>query len=285
MPTLAVATDFSTRSDRALRRATLLARRHGGDLMLVHVIDDDQPVRIVDALHREARALLEELEKTVSEVDGIACRSEIRLGEPFQQIDAAAVEIEACLLVMGPHRRQVLRDQFRGTTVERTIRRARVPLLVANAVPAGEYGRVLLTTRMEPGAAEPLRQALDLKMLGGSEYLLLHVYDSPGSDMLGRSLAPGQERLAQEHEIQAKFASDVLAFAAAAGLGAARPIARPTHGRTEADILRISREESADLIVVSRAEKGILETILLGSVAEGVLRDAEQDVLVMPRGS
>jgi nucleotide-binding universal stress UspA family protein len=283
MPTLAVATDFSTRSDRALRRATLLAKRHGADLMLVHVIDDDQPVRIVDALHREARALLDELEKTVSEMDGIECRSEIRLGEPFHQIDAAAVEIEARLLILGPHRRQVLRDQFRGTTVERTIRRSRVPVLVTNAVPAGDYGRVLLTATLEPGSAEPMARALDLKMLAGSELLLLHVYDSLGSDMLGRSLAPGQERLAQEHEVQSKFASDIRAFAAESGLGAARAIARPTHGRTEADILRISREEAADLIVVSPAEKGIVESILLGSVAEGVLRDAEQDVLVIPR--
>src|SRR5690349_25051655 len=41
-----VATDFSTRSDRALLRATLVANRVGAALTLVHVVDADQPHRM-----------------------------------------------------------------------------------------------------------------------------------------------------------------------------------------------------------------------------------------------
>jgi nucleotide-binding universal stress UspA family protein len=37
MDRILVATDFSTRSDRALRRATLIARRTGAALTLLHV--------------------------------------------------------------------------------------------------------------------------------------------------------------------------------------------------------------------------------------------------------
>jgi universal stress protein E len=35
------ATDFSTRSQRAVRRAGVLARDKGAELTLVHVVDDD----------------------------------------------------------------------------------------------------------------------------------------------------------------------------------------------------------------------------------------------------
>ena len=47
MKTILVATDFSPRSDRALRRAILIARRQGATLVLAHVIDDDRQERLV----------------------------------------------------------------------------------------------------------------------------------------------------------------------------------------------------------------------------------------------
>jgi nucleotide-binding universal stress UspA family protein len=37
------ATDFSTRSNRALRQAGLLAQMGRAQLHIVHVVDDDQP--------------------------------------------------------------------------------------------------------------------------------------------------------------------------------------------------------------------------------------------------
>ena len=63
MQRILVATDFSTRSDRALRRGTLLAKQFGCDVTLVHVIDDDQPLRTVEAERREATALLDEVDR------------------------------------------------------------------------------------------------------------------------------------------------------------------------------------------------------------------------------
>ena len=47
-----VATDFSTRSDRALRRASLLAHSVSAELVLLHVIDDDQPKPLQEVQQR-----------------------------------------------------------------------------------------------------------------------------------------------------------------------------------------------------------------------------------------
>jgi universal stress protein E len=38
---IVVATDFSTRSNRALRQAGLLAQSNGSQLHLIHVVDED----------------------------------------------------------------------------------------------------------------------------------------------------------------------------------------------------------------------------------------------------
>ena len=49
------ATDFSTRSNRALRQAGLLAQPGRDRLLVVHVVDDDQPEELIRAEKREAK--------------------------------------------------------------------------------------------------------------------------------------------------------------------------------------------------------------------------------------
>ena len=57
------ATDFSTRSNRALRQAGLLAQPGNAQLHIVHVVDDDQPEELVRMEKREAeRVLTEQIE-------------------------------------------------------------------------------------------------------------------------------------------------------------------------------------------------------------------------------
>jgi len=71
MERILVSTDFSTRSDRALRRGSLLARQSSAELVIVHVVDDDQPRRLVEVAQVEATVYLHELARTMRELDGI----------------------------------------------------------------------------------------------------------------------------------------------------------------------------------------------------------------------
>ena len=103
MKRILVPTDFSTRSDRAIRRAALLARQTSAEIILLHVVDDDQPPRLLQSAEREANSLLQELAATMRESDRLSCNARVSLGEPFQTIIDAAEEVDADLLVMGPH--------------------------------------------------------------------------------------------------------------------------------------------------------------------------------------
>ena len=71
MKHIMVATDLSERSDRALRRATLLARETGAALSVVNAVDDDKPRHIVERERDDADALLRRLTATLQEVDGV----------------------------------------------------------------------------------------------------------------------------------------------------------------------------------------------------------------------
>lgn len=136
MKNICVATDLSPRSDRAVRRATVLARTYESTVTLVHVIDDDQPKRIIEAERGAASILLGEQARSLREIDGLSCDYIIVLGNAFAGIANAAAEVRSNLIVIGPHRRQALKDVFVGTTAERTIREATCPILMANGVPA-----------------------------------------------------------------------------------------------------------------------------------------------------
>ncbi|PWB66081.1 MAG: hypothetical protein C3F17_02190, partial [Bradyrhizobiaceae bacterium] len=137
------ATDFSKRSDRAVRRAAMLAAAGGARLDLVHVVDDDQPERLVAAEREAAQAILDETLRDWPELRGIEGRALVALGEPFDAIVRSVQESAADLVVLGAHRRALLRDIFTGTTAERVMRTGHAPVLMVNTEPAGPYRKSL----------------------------------------------------------------------------------------------------------------------------------------------
>src|SRR3954452_7228827 len=151
------ATDFSTRAQRALRRAGLLARDTGAELTLVHVVDDDQPQDLIAMERREAERILAEQISAIAEFRGAQCRLMVTTGDPFDAILRTAADLNADLIAMGAHRKQFLRDVFVGTTVERVIRTGPYPvLMVNNEVSSGPYRTVLAPIDMSDSSANAL---------------------------------------------------------------------------------------------------------------------------------
>ena len=95
------ATDFSTRSYRALRRAGLLARACSAELSLVHVVDDDQPPDLVAIETREAERILAEQIAAMAELQSLRSRPMVIVGDPFDGILRTATAVQADLIVRG----------------------------------------------------------------------------------------------------------------------------------------------------------------------------------------
>lgn len=277
-----LATDFSERSDRALRRAVILARRHGAKLLIVHVVDDDRPRRIVDHEVGDAHQLLAELAQSLTDMDGVACATSVLLDDPFAGIVKAAEKEAPDLLVIGPHRRQILRDAFVGTTAERTIRAVRCPVLMANGPPVGPWRKVLMTTDLSDPAGNALARFVATGVAGDAARAILYVFDAPAlrlalSDSIGRE---GQRDYLEALSREAR--QDLAQFVERAGGGNAERIVRHEETTVAGEILRTAKETGADLIVVSTQGKGAVARMVLGSVALQVLTGAECDILVMP---
>src|SRR6056297_3342504 len=230
MKKILVATDFSERSDRALRRATLLARRFGASLSIVHVVDDDQPRRIVDSEFDAASALLRDLRGTVETVDGIPCDTRVVLADPFAGIAQTAGEIAPDLLVIGPHRRQVLRDVFVGTTAERTVRSVDCPVLMVNATPVGDYRHVLQTTDLSDGSRAALQRFVALEIGRHARNSLLYVFDAPALRLaFGDSMPKDDQDHYLAEERKSAWAS-LSVFRSSAALGSVELVVRRETG-------------------------------------------------------
>lgn len=285
MRSILLATDFSERSDRALRRATLLADQFGASLSIVHVVDNDQPPRIVDREREIAESFLQELKSTVADVDGLTCTAEVVLAAPHSGIVQVVEKTRPDLLVIGPHRRQALRDVFVGTTAERTMRSVGCPVLMVNALPVGHYRRAIIATDFSQGARSAAQCFQSLGMSQRAEVTMLHVFDAPALHLVMSHTVGPDERKSYIAD-QCKIAEqEMSAFSACVEQLNFEPVLRHAERAPAQEILMVARSEGADLIVMGTGGNSGLLRFFLGSVVEKVLRAADCDVLAVPPDS
>lgn len=282
MKTIVVATDFSTRSDRAIRRALLLTRQTGAALCLLHVVDGDRPAYLVALDTQAAEETLAEAAQTIRSGDGVACEHRLVTADAFEGILAATTEMAADLLVIGPHRRQILRDAFIGTTAERVIRDSAVPVLMANGMPVGPYKKVLAASDLSPCSAEAVTAMAKTGLAGEAPVILFRAVDVPEVALMMRASTTVEEIRHHVATREAAAGDELRAFAATLALRPANSVARVAEGSTAAAILKEAETAGADLVVIGTRGQTGFARYLLGSVAEAVLRSSPVDVLVVP---
>lgn len=274
------ATDFSTRSHRALRKAGLLARAEGAELSVLHVVDDDQPEDLVQIESREAERILAGHIAAMAELSGVQCRPMVVTGDPFDGILRSAASIGADLIVMGAHRKQLLRDIFVGTTIERVIRTGPYPVLMVNNDPEGPYRNAVAAVDASEPSANAVQIAKSAGLADETSIMFLHAFLPLGKRKMstaGIDQAAIDEYVANERE---KATAELRAFLTANGLGAA--ILRVEEGDPFEVISRAVDEMKHDLLIIgTHARTGLLK-VLLGSVTEEALRRLDIDILAVP---
>jgi nucleotide-binding universal stress UspA family protein len=134
-----VPTDFSPDSNAAAAWARELVSRTGGKLVLLHAYDLPQLVltgsalaaaSVEKALADSARERLAELRATLS---GVQVETVISAARPDPAIFESAERVHADLIVLGTRGRTGLAHVVLGSTAERIIRRAHVPVVAVKA--------------------------------------------------------------------------------------------------------------------------------------------------------
>lgn len=276
-----VATDFSGRSDRAISRAASLARQLSADLVVAHVVDDDRPEAIVESDRIRAAALLQEIASRL-DLPAERCEWRVATGEAFDGLLRLCEEQNPALLVLGAHRRRILRDVFIGTTAERVLRSAKLPVLMVNCEPAGPYRRILAAVDFQEGSVAALRAFEKLGIARDSVLTALHAFDAPARGLMVRTpatLSDIEDYVAQEGR---RAMTTLRAFLELHNEGAALPAVEAIEGSAAATIQDYAHRTGSDLVVIGTRGRSGLDRLLLGSVAEEVLRRSDLDVLAVP---
>lgn len=224
-----------------------------------------------------ARAALADLR---AELDGARVREEIRVDRPARAIAAIAQERKADLVVVGEHGRGGGLGVRLGSTAERVVRCAQVPVLLARGMPAGAPRRILAPIDDSEVAPKVLAWAERLREAGGAELVVLHAL---GLELHGRlSLISSESKV---REIEKRVLAEARAWLETrlheAGLDGAHARVEVVFGHPGSEINAAARRFASDLIVIGGRGAGGVARVLLGSVVSAVLRGAGCPVLVV----
>ncbi len=294
-PPILFPTDFSEHAAAAWPHATGLARSSGAVLHVLHVVGPPPvaaspdgsalvPGNLVDDLLARARTALDAQAKLARDL-GVETRTHATLGAASSEIVAYAREQGIGLIVMATTGRTGLAHVFLGSVAERVVRQAPCAVLtVRHARPAEpaaptaaalpQLRRILVPLDGSPLAEAALPGILALAKRHGAELVLLRVAHAPA--LPGPSLVDAQVSVVQEAEA---YLAEVLRRLAAEGVPASSAV---RYGGTPEEILDDIRVRRPDLVAMSTHGRTGLTHLLLGSVAEQVLRASPVPVLLFP---
>jgi len=276
------ATDFSTRSHRALRRASLLAKSRNAELILVHVVDDDQPPEMFESDRREAQRYLDEQLVSTAALRDIDCSVEVVAGDPFAGILQAADARAVDLIVMGTHRKNLLRDIFVGTTIERVVRTGPYPVLMVNTDAEHAYEKVMAAADMSEPSARAIRTATDLGLTGNAGLTLVHGFDAMAKGKMASAGTGGDEIEIYVAQERLQAGRELMAFLEANNFGVDNWSLRIKEAHAVEAIMDAIQEVAPDLLVIGTHGRSGISKVLLGSVTETILRSVNIDVLAVP---
>lgn len=275
------ASDLSVRSAETLRRAGLLARQTGARLTLLHVIDTRQPERVARMQANRAYVeLLSQADRAFGSGAGFI-DVVVRRGSVLEIIAASAREWDADLIVVAAPKSRRL-ESIVGTTAERLVRTAKRPVLVVRREVQGGYRDVAIAADLSSASSPMIRTAVRLGALEGASATVVHAVHPSYSGMmktagLDESTIGLYRRSSQEDarkRLQAMIADAGLPFEGT------RVIVRSEPPATA--IRAVLEYERPELLAIGASRWFLFKRLLIGSVADRLLRTALCDVLVIP---
>lgn len=282
-----VATDFALEGDRALRRAARLPLAERAVIIVAHVLPGDLSPAVATVVSGAATS---ELETAAAKLLGllerrgrtdVAVRTRLVRGGSSEEIARTAQANAAELIVVGRGEHRLIGRL--GSTAQRVVQRARVPVLLVRRAAIRPYLRAVVGMDRSADALVAARYAARITSAPRANLVAVHAYQDPRADLaptLSAKVAKAQWKrflptLAQtSREIR-------TALRVAAPDRTWSVSFRP--GDPRAQLLAAVERRRADLLVVGTRSARGLPRLLLGSVADAVLRRASCDVLVSPR--
>jgi nucleotide-binding universal stress UspA family protein len=290
--TVLIGTSLNEPSDAVVRAGAELARAAGANVHLLHAYAQQvayggapymPEVSIEETLHAEREALRQRMKDQAGRAGVRAADlAEMALepGPPHRTLIAAAKRTGADLVVVGSAESPRLAKVF-GSTADRVVRKAVCPVLLVRGEPVLPPRRVLVPVDLSRLSGEALRDGLEiLSRIGAGAtatvealFILTDAERRAFIDVSGKDGADAERAAWRDLE-------SFLALYVAGTDWTVVP--RLATGPVGATILARVEEWQPDLVILATHGRGGFERLMLGSVAERMMREVPGSVLVIP---
>jgi nucleotide-binding universal stress UspA family protein len=281
-------TDFSPGSRQAMRLATDLANRDEAELVIAHswyvppTAFAGEQAFSPEVLQDMADDAQRDLDAAVREASGDGARrvsGKLLSGTPWAEIETALEKEPFDLCVIGTHGRTGLSRILLGSVAEKVIRHSPCSVLAVRSqserAPSAPFAHVLIPTDFSESARLALDLATQLVRPDGT-ITLLHVLEIP-------IIYSGEMSLDDIRRVLDKESATALdqeaARLRAKTTATVEVISRVGYPGAQT-LAALDADRSVDLVVMGSHGRTGIKRVLLGSVAEKVVRHAHCPVLV-----
>ncbi len=303
MKTIMIPLDGSELAERALDPALRLAARHDAAALLVAVVSDLPPVPLASLGQEASRKWFEDEEKRAAEYlegvrasaaakhPGVEIRTRVEMGPVARHLRSVAADVGADLIALTTHGRGAWKRAWLGSIADNLVRGARRPLLLLRDGDASvrlfrdenSPAHVLVPLDSSTRSEEVLGPLTSLLGSRG-RVTLMTVAEDPfplASSYLPHAIeeeavAERQRERAAEHLKQVAQRWNPVGVEVETKVVSGSDVA--------GTILDYCEKEGVDLLAFSTRGRGGVERLVLGSVADKLVRGGQLPMLAVRRG-
>lgn len=274
-----LATDLSFRCERALERAAALSAQWRSALVALHVLDTPAS-SLPEADCRPSWPAVEPRslawKRLIADVGTVTSKATllIREGDPTEAILHTADTENCGLIVLGITQDAVLDRIFLDRTIDRLLRRSRVPVLVVRERSRRPYRDIVVATDFSDVSRRALEAAA--RMFPGQAPTVFHAYEAPFSGLTADPRACRQDYRDIAMQQCRAFLARVRRPAA---WWPERVVVE--NGSPTLLLRTYVRDLDVDLVILGMHRRHAILELIAGSVAKTIIDDVPCDVLVI----
>ncbi len=292
--TVLVPLDGSRFGEFAVPAAMSIARELQAQIQFISVFEEESVLAGSDPTTQQFKewlsAYLEEIGAHITELSGVPTSCTIIDGSPADRLTEYAQRKRIDLIAMSTHGRGPVSRAWMGSVADRVIRHVDVPVLLIRAeeesavdlAQEAEFKRILVALDGSSRAEKSLELATQIAKATGATLILLQAVEPPvpfSSPYLPHAMQDTQAALEEGRKASVKYLDEVKDGLERQGIDVETETLLGV--RPAPAILRYAEEHAVDLIAVATHGRGGLPRLVLGSVADKVLRAATVPVLVV----
>ena len=294
-----VAIDGSPTAEEALAFAIGVSGCYGSELIVCTAIDRAAAIAAAsapDGVFPSTELVLEEYENAATSLltgaasraaaAGVRASTMLLDGRPGGAVVACAKEREARAIVIGTRGKRGLEHMILGSTAEGVLRMSDVPVFVVRGAPpeprraeASIFSSVLIAVDDSDASSAAQSLALDLAATAKSRLVFCHVVET--NDLLGTTETFGYDPRPYFEEMHRHAATLTAACTQAAKKRGVDADTVVVEGTAASELFEAAVARKADLIAVGTHGRRGFRRLLLGSVAEDLVRRSNVPVVVV----